>query len=101
MVSLLFLNAQPLEAGFHSLAMLIVVQLFMLYQYTQRWQHIRRLMELEDVFEELMPAKRPEPVEVPEPDEVSQWSKEREEQWTPPSARMPPSMQDTPPVPWE
>jgi len=100
-VSLLFLGADTLEAGFHGLAMFIVVQLFMLYLYTQRWQHIRRLMELEEIFEELMPARQPIAAAAPEPDEVTEWAKEQEERWVPPSARTLPSQSDAPPVPWE
>lgn len=100
-VSLTLLKAEPLEAGFHSLAMLIVVQLFMLYQYTQRWQHIRRMMELEEVFDELLPSRQAMPVPEPEPDEVQQWAQEQKTRWTPPSARVPPSQSDAPPVPWE
>jgi len=100
-ISLLFLTPdQPLQAAFHSLLLVIVVQLFMLYLYTQRWQHIRRLMEVEDIFEELTPSRRPENEPKPE-DEVTRWSREREERFTPRLQYVPPSMSDAPPVPWE
>jgi hypothetical protein len=100
-VSLIFLHAPLFEAIFHSFALVIMVQLFMLYLYTQRWQHIRRLMELEEVFEELMPARTPIARESLE-DEVADWQKEREEaHWRPLTPSLPPSMMDAPPVPWE
>jgi hypothetical protein len=100
-ISLLLLSpGKPLHAIFHSLTLIIIVQLFMLYLYTQRWQHIRRLMELEDIFEELTPTRKPEDEPKPE-DDVTRWSREQDEHFTMKAKYVPPSMTDAPPVPWE
>lgn len=80
-VSLTCIDPNFLHALFHSLALIFVTQAFMLYQYTLRWQHIRRLMELEDVFEELTPSRKAED-EKPQEDDVTRWSREREQAWT-------------------
>ena len=86
------------EAIFHSLALILVVQLFMLYLFTQRWQHIRRLMELEEIFDELLPASAHAP-RPPEEDEVTRWARERDEEYkTRKSGR---SATQYPPAPWE
>jgi len=99
-ISLFLLGAPTIHAIFHSLTLIIVVQLFMLYLYTQRWQHIRRLMELEDIFEELTPLRKPEDSPKPE-DEVERWSREQDEHFTLKAKYVPPSQTDAPPVPWE
>jgi len=100
LISLFMLGAPPLHAIFHSLTLIIIVQLFMLYLYTQRWQHIRRLMELEDIFEELTPSRKPEDRPKPE-DEVARWTREQAECFTLKTKYVPPSLTDAPPVPWE
>jgi hypothetical protein len=60
-------------AIFHALSVLIVAQLLMLYLLLQRWQHVRRLMELVEIYEELLPSSRPTP--LPVDDEVTRWAK--------------------------
>jgi len=101
-ISLIFLTPdKPLHSIFHSLTLIIVVQLFMLYLYTQRWQHIRRLMELEEIFEELTQARKPEDTPKQE-DDVTRWTREQDQHFTlGPAKYVPPSMSDAPPVPWE
>ena len=96
---------QLLHAVFHSLTLVIIVQLFMLYLYTQRWQHIRRLHELLDIFEELTPSRRAQDA-PPRDDEVTRWTREQEERFTLRTGvgdkkYVPPSQTDAPPVPWE
>ncbi|MHB9107291.1 MAG: hypothetical protein ACYDCO_09590 [Armatimonadota bacterium] len=106
-ISVLFLvpPGKLIHAVFHSLTLIIVVQLFMLYLYTQRWQHIRRLQELLDIFEELTPLRRAQDV-PPREDEVTRWTREQEERFTLRTGigekkYVPPSQTDAPPVPWE
>lgn len=100
-VSMGILHAPLFEAIFHSFALLIVVQIFMLYLFVQRWQHIRRLMELEEIFDELLPMQRSDAAPASE-DDVTRWHRERDERWgTTPSRQTPPSMSDFPPAPWE
>ncbi len=48
-----------IESLLVSVILLLVTSLLMFYLLLQRWQHIRRLIELEEVFEELLPAKTP------------------------------------------
>ena len=93
-----FLHVTPFEALFYSLALLIVVQIFMLYLYTQRWQHIRRLMELEEIFDELLPANATAPKPTEE-DEVTRWAHAQEEEEKARTSR--PSALECPPAPWE
>jgi len=91
-------HLQAFEAFFHGFALIIVVQLFMLYLFSQRWQHVRRLMELEDIFDELLPssARAPRP---PEEDEVTRWAREREEAYQAKKSGRAPVQY--PPAPWE
>jgi len=86
-----------LEPFLNAIVLLFLLQLFMFYLFLQRWQHIRRLMELEEVFEELLPSKKgsEEPVE----DEVERWYREQNERWT--AATTQPSSVEYPPAPWE
>jgi len=72
---------QILESVLNSLALMVVLQLLMLYFFLQRWQHVRRLLELEEVFDELLPSERPSlatQVQAPE-DDFSRWQREAEE----------------------
>ena len=74
LASTLGMRYSVFEAVLHSIALLVVLQLLMLYFYLQRWQHIRRLDELEDVFEELLPSERPVlATATPAEDDYTRW----------------------------
>lgn len=86
-----------LEPVLNALVLAFILHIFMFYLFLQRWQHIRRLMELEEVFEELLPSrqmKNQEPLE----DEVDRWYREQNEKWTPSTK---PSSAEYPTAPWE
>ncbi len=100
LVSVYGFHYPAFDATFHSLTLVIGIQLFMLYLFIQRWQHIRRLMELEDVFEELLPARpAPTPASTVE-DEVARWHREQEARQHGPQNKVK-SVLENPPVPWE
>jgi len=87
-----------IESLLDAVILMLVISLLMLYLLLQRWQHIRRLIELENVFEELLPAKKPvAPGQVE--DEVEQWHREQEAQWSQTTTKKPTI--DYPPAPWE
>jgi hypothetical protein len=92
-VSTVALRYTIFEAILHSIALLVVLQLLLFYFYLQRWQHVRRLQDLEDVFEELLPSERPAlPAAVAQEDEYTRWLREQEPQ----AAPAPPSEAATP-----
>ena len=101
-VGFFFIKSQAIEVIFQSLTLAIMLQLFMVYLYVQRWQHLHYLRELEVIFEELTPAEPPPLEEAESADEVARWSKEQQqENWKPTRGYLPPSYQEAPPVPWE
>lgn len=59
----------------HGIALMVAMQLLMLHLLVQRWQHTRRLMDLEEVFEELLPQRAAALPSIPE-DEVQRWYRE-------------------------
>ncbi|MHB9134653.1 MAG: hypothetical protein ACYDBB_26565 [Armatimonadota bacterium] len=77
--SRLVLDYNLLEAGFHGIALMIVLESLILYFVVQRWQHTRRLLELEEVFEELLPPLPPSTAE-PVEDEVERWHRGQAEE---------------------
>ncbi|HOF87876.1 MAG TPA: hypothetical protein PLZ36_07195 [Armatimonadota bacterium] len=97
--SLLAFHYEPVEAMLHAIALQVVLQLFLLYVYLQRWQHIRRLREVEDIFEELLPSQRPPDALPPPTDEVEEWYK-AQAQFTPPHTPTDPP-RELPRAPWE
>ena len=104
-VSALLFHFPWLEASLHGLALTLFLEMFILYFYVMRWQHIRRLIELEEIFEELLPpAPLPKESTSPE-DEVEQWYREkaeleRKKNELPKKAKSDP-VDEYPPAPWE
>lgn len=89
-----------LYAILHSIALLVALQLLMLYMLLMRWQHIRRLVELEEIFEELLPEPPPPAEPVQREDEVDQWYRQKlEEAW--PEGDEKKGSGVLPPAPWE
>jgi hypothetical protein len=90
---------EPVEAILHGIALLVILQLFLLYIFLQRWQHVRRLLEVEEIFEELLPSQRPVE-ELPSPtDEVKEWYRAQAELKAPAKPSEPP--RELPRAPWE
>lgn len=90
----------PILATLNGIALMVILQLFTLYTFLQRWQHTRRLYEVEEVYEELLPAKRP-PDELPAPnDEVEEWYRAQAELKSIPETK-PEAPPPLPRAPWE
>lgn len=90
-LSIVLLNATIFEAIIHSGALMITMQMMMLYMFIVRWQHMKRLMELEEVFEELLPSAALVVEKREQVDVVAEWA----------SAQQPlpsPSLEEEPPV---
>ena len=76
-----------IESLLDAMILLLVVSLLMFYLLLQRWQHIRRLIELEEVFEELLlPSKNPAGSDQAE-DEVERWYREQNPKWSPATSK--------------
>ncbi len=90
----------PILATLNGIALLVVLQLFLLYTFLQRWQHTRRLYEVEEIYEELLPSQRPAE-DLPAPsDEVGEWYRAQAELKSAPSTK-PEAPQPLPRAPWE
>ena len=99
-VSIVFLKYPPLYASLHGILLMVILELLMLALLLQRWQHVRRLAELEEIFEELMPPMPPSAKKEPTEDEVQRWYRERFEEKAK-AAAAPPEKPKSPPVLWE
>jgi hypothetical protein len=100
-VSMGALHYPVVEAIIHCIEMMAILQLFLLYIFVQRWQHRRRLNEVEEIFEELLPMTRPPADDAPQ-DEVDEWFAEKAKPEKPKKPDpVKPDAPQLPRAPWE
>ncbi len=87
-----------IESLLTAMILLLSMSLFMFYLLLQRWQHIRRLMELEEVFDELLPPHQSTVIASSE-DEVERWYREQNARRAAADSKTPSI--EFPPAPWE
>jgi hypothetical protein len=101
-ISMGLLGYEVLDALLHSIALMAALQLLLLYLFLLRWLHTRRLSEIEEVFEELLPITRKTKRQAAAEDEVAQWDRERWRHQHPEESAAPPDPAKLlPPAPWE